>query len=311
MQKISIAVLMQNDFGFEDGYIESIASNSKHLYKKIIINDKKRIDEPSLELKVIQCWISDFLRNTTPLLPEYVTAYEYGCSVIKNAQVHSNHSHILTLDISSFFHSCTEDLVRKYFETNKFSFGGLNNAQKLSVNDINLLIDLTCYRGSLSIGSPSSPAIANRLMLPIDKEIISTLDANCSYSRYSDDITISSDEWIAVDEVVQRVSEILKKYGFMLNDRKTHCTGKKDRRKITGVYLQPNGNLSIGRKRKNKLQKELYKYLVNQDGNPKHILGCINFAVQIEPTFVARLIAKYSNYGIAREKGVMSALLKR
>lgn len=306
MQIVSISALMQNDFGFEDGYVETIAKNSENLYKKLIVNGK-RIDEPSLELKVIQCWISDFLRNTTPLLSSNITAYEYGCSIVKNARIHSRHSHILTLDISSFFHSCNEELVRRYFECSYFSIGKIK--QKLRDSDIDLLVNLTCCRGSLSIGSPSSPAIANRLMIPIDKEIISILGADCSYSRYSDDITISSNEWIVVNEIVQRVSEVLMKYGFTLNEKKTHCLGKRDRRKITGIYLQPNGELSIGRKRKKKLQKELYEYLVHGIGNPNRILGFINFAMQVEPSYVAKLLAKYSNYGEAKQSGVINALL--
>ncbi len=310
MQEISIIDLMQIDLGFESGYLEKLDERSDSLYKKHFINNR-RIDAPDPELKIVQCWISDFLRATTPKLPSYVSAYEYDCSIIKNAKLHANSVHILTLDIKAFFPSCTEELVRDYFQSTSFKIDPSRKARKLNKAEIDLLVGLSCYQGSLSVGAPSSPAIANRLMASIDVSIIEQLkkhDKEYLYSRYSDDITISSKEWINTEAIVSLVSAVLEQSGFILNDKKTHCRGKGDRRRITGLYLSPDGRISLGAKRKKELKHELYLFLLHQEGNQNSLIGKINFAQQVEPRFVANVLSKYANYGAAKGVGVMKAL---
>lgn len=307
MKKICIEDLIQTDLGLVDGYIEQLANETNQLYRKRGIKGRT-IYVPSPELKLIQCWVSDFLHAASGDLPEYVAAYEPGCSIKRNALLHAKSNHILTLDISNFFPSCTRELVEKVFSTISVVVSPAEGARKLRDNEVTLLSKLSCYKNSLCIGAPSSPAIANRILLDFDKEVRESLRSDHVYSRYSDDITISSENWIDKEDTISIVREKLACYGFRLNESKTRCIGRGNRRKITGVYIQPNGCLSIGKKLKSNIKHELYRFLVYGIGNSAHILGQIHFARYIDPDWTSGLLAKYNQYGSARGRGVIKAL---
>lgn len=309
MKRASIIDLIGKDLGLSRNYVESLAKIANSLYVKKRIG-KRSIEVPDSSLKIVQCWISDFLRATNPNLPFYVTAYENGCSIVANAAIHQDNSHILKLDIHDFFHSCKKELVRSAFSKLPSYFNERGTVQKLEVDEISLLTSLACHNGRLSVGAPSSPAIANRIMLPIDNVIVNQLPASMTYSRYSDDMTFSSKHWINTHEVVSIVTNALSTRGFSLNNRKTTCFGKGNRRTVTGIVITPDNKLSIGQKKKQEIKHSLYAVLLHKDGDPLSVLGSIYFALQVDPDWTASILAKYANYGIARECGVIGALRK-
>lgn len=212
MRKVFIEDLIEYDLGLEKGCVSALASKADTLYSRFELGDKI-IDIPAPRLKIIQCWISDFVRRTLCSVPLYVTAYETGCSIIKNASLHRDNAHILNLDISDFFHSCSKDKVMRVLQRIKIAMDD-GTTRVLDDHEIDLLAKIACCGNSLCIGSPSSPALANRIMLPIDEEIIGKLDANVTYSRYSDDMIISSNTWIDSQKVENTVESVLNKNGF-------------------------------------------------------------------------------------------------
>lgn len=80
---------------------------------------------------------------------------------------------------------------------------------------------------------------------------------------------------------------------------------------MTGVFICPDGSLSIGSKRKRAIKSNLYNFLVHNEGKPSHILGLIYFAIQVEPEWAANLLIKYANYGKAQNSSVIEALGKQ
>lgn len=309
MKRVSIADLIERDLGISERQLKNLVDGSDSLYRRKRLKGRT-LDVPAPDLKLVQCWISDFLRTVDPKLPPCVTAYETNCSIVTNAKMHCGHAHVLTLDISNFFHSCKGNLVWRMFSTLNVDFGDGLKPRRLFVDELDLLTRLTCFRGSLTVGSPSSPAIANRIMLPADIDIVQRLSSTMSYTRYSDDMTFSSDSWIDIEMVTDLVSEVLDAYGFRLNRGKTKCAGKGNRRVVTGIVVRPDGGLSIGSERKRDIKRELYALLVHGEGDPLATLGRMYFAIQVEPSWAARILAKYSNYGDAREGGVICALRK-
>ncbi|MCP2078752.1 retron St85 family RNA-directed DNA polymerase [Adlercreutzia equolifaciens] len=307
MTKTSISALIQSDLGLETGYIESLAERASALYSRIKLKGR-RIDAPSPELKLVQCWSSDFLHSADGDLPSFVAAYEPSCSVIRNASMHADHAHIARLDISDFFHSCKHAMVETVFRGIRFQPLPDGEWLKLEEADVTLLARLSCYKGALSVGSPCSPALANRIMLPFDRDIEANIPSSCRYSRYSDDMVFSSNCWIDIAALESTVDEILSTSGFRLNRRKTRCSGKGDRRRVTGVFVTPEGELSIGSKRKHEIKRLLYDYLTKGQGDADVILGLIQFAIQVEPKWASVLLAKYAKYGEARQYGVIGAL---
>ena len=298
---------MRNDLGFEKDHVPQLANNASKLYKHFKINDRD-IYVPEPQLKLAQSWISDFLRSVDPVRLECVTAYEKGCSIMSNARLHNKHSHILTMDIKSFFPSCTKRKVEIAFRQVEFFDPESGCVRRFRKDEIGMLAKLCCRKNAMCIGAPSSPAVANRIMLSFDQDVLRELGQDFSYSRYSDDITISSNEWIDEDAMVHLIQGLLSFYGFELNPAKTHCCGRGNRRRITGVYIQPDGEFSIGQKRKKQIKHDLYEYLMRGEGSSAHVLGLIYFALQVEPFWVNRLLSKYAKYGRAKDLGVIGAL---
>ncbi len=318
---MSIASLMADDLGFEKGYVDDLAARAEGLYRRLRIAGR-RIDAPTAELKLVQTWIADFVLAEGDALPAHVSAYEPGRSVVANARAHAGQAHLVTLDIRGFFRACTEDMVAEALGRMSYHDRAPHDAPHdappaahpprrtpLTAADARLLTTLACRRGALVMGSPSSPFIANRIMLPTDEKIMRALPAGCTYTRYSDDISISSNDWLDRDAIVARVGAILGEAGFALHEGKTHCTGRGDARRVTGVFLTPDGRLALGPRRKRQLRRDLYRLLMGGEGDPHALLGQLGFCRQVEPTFYDRLMEKYASYGSAVEHGgVMEAL---
>lgn len=290
---MSIIKMLSSDLSMSEHEILSIAVSADNSHYHKFMSGGRRIDAPDQPLKLLQFWVADFVRAETPELPDYVTAYELGRNIKNNAGTHSQNAHVINLDIHHFFQSCTEDMVRKLFA----NIEGCD----LRSEDLALLVSISTYKGHLTIGSPCSPFIANRIAIPIDQDIRSKLPDDMKYSRYSDDISISSNNRIDYKSTVNTVANALSSHGFEINRKKTHCYGKGGRRHVTGIFINPDGTLSLGHKRKKQLESMLYGHLVNSQGDPDKILGYINFCNYVEPEFTRKTLLKYGKYGFARE----------
>lgn len=310
---MSIARMIENDLGLEDGYIESLSAYSPTLYKSFSCGGRL-INAPFSELKIVQDWIAAFIRAEGGPVPPYATAYETDCSVVRNAVAHQTHAHLLALDIRHFFESCREDLVKSVFLGMRYRDFTVSGEPELRVSEGEaiLLTTLSCYKGGLAMGAPSSPFLANRIMAPVDSRIVSGLSQRMSYTRYSDDICISSDAWIDFDSTIALVSDALDSIGLELNEKKTRLLGKGNARRIAGVYITSDGRLTIGPKKKRELKRELYDILLGKTFTYAEIvalIGRINYCRQVDPAFLNSLLAKYASYGLARNAGgVMPAL---
>lgn len=292
---MSIIDLISRDLVLPKCVIKDIVCNTERHYTDFHAG-KRLISAPHPVLKSIQCWIKDFVVANDSDLPPFITAYESGTSIVTNASQHSQNEHLLVADIKKFFPSIKRDKVEEYFRAFRYTEATTGEDLRLSDREVRALVELVCMKGSLPMGSPSSPIIANRVMRPIDYEIIAKLSGYCVYTRYADDICISSNYFIST-EVIEMLDEVLKEHSLRLNRRKCHFSGKGTRKAVTGVYITPEGNLSIGRNRKRQLKKMIYEYQVNNDGNPEEIIGYINFCKSIDPKYVAKVLTKYSNYG--------------
>lgn len=133
----------------------------------------------------------------------------------------------------------------------------------LSDQDIKDILNIVLYKGErLVVGSVASPLISNSIMHTFDNKLYDTLtkNFNIKYTRYSDDIIISSDNYID-DSMVDIIEELLKEEGFSINIEKTYFMNKSSRRMVTGIFLDNNTNkLSIGSKKYRDFKRELYNF---------------------------------------------------
>ena len=195
-------------------------------------------------------------------------------SCLDNANYHLSNSpeSLINIDINKFFNNCNISNMIKY--------------QNLSILDcIDIDKDtLSCFKiGILSLlfyathnsvfptGSSHTPAMSNFLLTPIDVEINKyianmnrSINSNIKYSRYADDITISSSSYkinshyVLNINVVKDIERILRSYGFYINYKKTLIAGKRDRKSVNGIILDvQNNQLSFGSARKHDIKNQL------------------------------------------------------
>ena len=191
----------------------------------------RQITTPKTYLKVVQWWICDNILDQMPL-HDCVHGFRRGRSYLTNARVHYGQRHFLNVDIESFFPSIEAGLVEAAFLEMGYQADGAR-----------VLRELVTLGGAAPTGSPTSPMIGNLVLSKFDAFLADySVERGLTYTRYADDITISSEHWI--DEVVlQDVSGLVQEFGFKLNAKKTKFMGPGNRQEVTGIVLNSSPNL--------------------------------------------------------------------
>ena len=172
-------------------------------------------------------------------------AYGFVCgrSVVDNARPHVGKRYILNLDLKDFFPTITRQQVADCLTAEPFGFSSL--AAKL----VSGLATVHTDNGKevLAQGFATSPTLSNFICREMDKEIASIATAQgITFTRYADDLTFSSDVDILrpQGELVQQVKTIVERYGFRLNEEKTHLQRRGRRQEVTGLMVTEKVNVS-------------------------------------------------------------------
>lgn len=277
-------------------YVSRIAERSSFYYKEYTVpkrnGEPRYIAQPSPELKTLQYWVSHNILGKLPV-SKASYAYKKGDSIKRHAQLHAKSRFFLHADIRNFFPSIKSSKLNPILRGNKDIFDDLELDLEESLGDIRKI----CFKkDSLSIGAVSSPVISNVIMYSFDEIMLEYCKANgYLYSRYADDIYISSNSYIPKDVLAFLQSE-LAKCGFAINYGKTKFCSSKSRRKVTGLVITNDSRVSIGTERRKAIKKMVYDKLVHGKGDPNQILGHLSFLKDVEPNIYNNLIIKYSRY---------------
>ncbi len=222
--------------GVSPSLLRQVIHKPAYHYREFPIKKASGVDRivstPKTYLKVIQWWIADNILNKIQL-SDSVHGFRRGKSYVTNASVHLNAKHILNVDIESFFDSITSAQI-----ANVFNSLGYAEAGSLT------LAALTSKNGTAPTGAPTSPMIANAILRPLDSQLEAlAAESNLRYTRYADDLTFSSLEWID-GAVVDQVSKHVESHGFKLNAKKTKFMGTGDRMEVTGLVTNSGLNAS-------------------------------------------------------------------
>ena len=169
-----------------------------------------------------------------------------GRSVVDNARPHVGKRYILNLDLKDFFPTITRQQVADCLTAEPFGFSSL--AAKL----ISGLATVRTKNNEevLAQGFATSPTLSNFICREMDKEIASIAAAQgITFTRYADDLTFSADTDILrpQGELVQQVKAIVERYGFRLNEAKTHLQRRGKRQEVTGLMVTEKVNVKSGR----------------------------------------------------------------
>ena len=219
------------------------------------------ISAPQTPLKIIQRKLSQVLYAVYGSR-SVVHGFVKGKSIKSNAKRHLNANWILNFDLTNFFPTIHFGRVLGLFAGNPY---------KLPKDVAVFLARICCHEGSLPIGAPTSPIVANMVCAKLDCELKALAwSCGCIYTRYADDISISTKS-IALDkricdknastkqwEISEEILEIMKDNGFQINPSKTRVRGRRSRMEVTGIRI--NSRLNVSRTFHRQLRSMLHAW---------------------------------------------------
>jgi len=221
---------------------------------------ERRIKAPTEKLKNIQRRLADLLNECfDETCRDHKRSLSHGFrkkhSIITNATKHKNKRHVFNVDLQDFFPSINFGRVRGFF---------IKNAHfDLEPKVATVIAQIACHDNELPQGSPCSPIISNLIGHLLDIRMVNLAKkARCTYSRYADDLTFSTNrkefpekiavkknehdnEWIAGKALKREI----RKVGFTINEKKTSLQYKTARQITTGLVVNQKVNI----------KKEYYK----------------------------------------------------
>lgn len=246
-----IADLLEISDGDLIYYLYRLTDDQK--YNTFQINKKlggvREIISPINSLKILQ----QKLNYTLSLVNEYrptVHGFRKDKSIVTNASQHVSKRYVFNLDLSDFFPSINFGRVRGLFLTRPFNFN-----EEVST----VLAQLCCYKGFLPQGAPTSPIISNMICFKLDGQLQKLAkESGCSYSRYADDITFSSNNKKILKNIVLLNGEnidnkidlsdglrsIILSNKFDVNEKKVRLAYRYNQQVVTGLKVNEKVNVS-------------------------------------------------------------------
>jgi RNA-directed DNA polymerase len=209
-------------------------------------NGSKRIVlAPSDDLKRIQRSLNYYLQCYYNLIkPDVVFGFvrtirreKNPAAIVQNAEVHQNKKYLLNLDLENFFPSISAKRILTLFSGPHFQFN----------SEIGTAIALlTTYQGKLPVGAPTSPILSNFICLEMDHALIDFANSHhLSYTRYADDLTFSSNEFIR-PEILIEIRTVIEQNKFKLNEKKLRFRNSGKQQIVTGLTV--NQKVNVDRK---------------------------------------------------------------
>lgn len=213
----------------------------------------RKILAPNKELKKIQSSLSDFLYDcieeinlTRGIKGNLSYGYQRGISTMNHAKVHSKKRFVFNIDLKDFFDSINFGRVRGFFIA--------NNNFNLHPKVATILAQIACHNNSLPQGSPCSPVISNLIGHIVDIKLAQlATNCGCSYSRYCDDITFSTNKRIFPHKIAfsngnneylpsKNLISIIERSGFEINLKKVRMSLFYSQQNVTGLTVNKRVN---------------------------------------------------------------------
>lgn len=278
--------------------------------------NKNELYQCSPRLKVIHTFLSRFVFSEMPVRDDIVFSYRKDVNIADAVRPHCNSEFIFKTDISKFFPSISSvavsHMLAKYSE----------NIQTVDIDDVNANIKQMVYlctlNNSLPVGFSSSPSISNFCFYDYDNLIaFYCQEKDYIYSRYADDLIISSDKEMDKVRIAAELTTILtsdSRLKLALNYKKTKVITKKYERKILGVSILNDGKMTVSKATKTDIEVKLHLLKTNREKLPSYtgmdemasilsIAGVLSQINNIDKDYLFHLRKKYGN-------AIISKLLK-
>ena len=165
----------------------------------------------------------------------------------------------------------------------------------------------------LPIGFSTSPNISNTFLYDFDKIFEKyCLNKNIIYTRYADDLIISSNTVNNLDNLPAVISDIFTNFfgdRIHINSKKTKYTKKGRKIKLLGMVVLASGKITVDSSLKSELEVLLYFYINDKikfrdflekkyDSEISKISGKLNYINTVDKDYLNKLRKKYGNYVI-------------
>lgn len=297
-----------NFVGFDAVEAKQLSVKAPRSYKRYRIdkaNGKKRtIYQPTPETKALQYGIMELLLAKLPV-SDIACGYipRFKSPLRTTVGKHAAFQFSVRLDFTDFFYSIgitslSNTLARSKIIIEDEDLEFLNNC---------LFVD---HHGTrrLAIGSPSSPAVSNAVMIDIDTKLLTVargLDPKSVIHRYADDVLFSTNQKGVCHRFVTEVGKSISSWGpptLKINKSKTILMSRGTRRLLLGLIITPEGDVSLGRKRKRYIRHLIHEKSLGNltEKDLLSLRGLLAFVKDVEPSFINKLSLKYTA-GLVRE----------
>lgn len=337
VESISRRLVEKTDFnamqaalrGFVERYQDLIAIKDKSiLYRSFKIPKRsgglRQIDAPNDELKRALYDLKLILEKRFYM--SYHTAafaYVHGRSTIDSVKRHQQNKSrwFLKTDMKHFFPSTTPEFLMKMlcmtFPFCSFVQDDWGNRELLEK-----ALSLCFLNGGLPQGTPTSPMLTNALMIPIDHAISKMCheyQPHLCYTRYADDILISSEYSFKWTDVQNKLIAILNSFEapFSLHPDKTRYGSSAGRNWNLGVMLNAENKITIGHEKKKVFKAMVFQFMTDDAKgvawgleDAQHFLGLISYYRMVERENIDAILATYSAKFNKDVEATAKALLK-
>jgi len=167
------------------GLIYRLSKFGDNYYKTYEISKKsgakRKISQPSSELKSLQGWINKNILERLSVSPA-CKGFEKQMTIRDNASPHIGSNALMSLDLEDFFPTIKINQVWSVFRT-------IGYPPRVSA----ILSAICTYENALPQGSPTSPKLSNLVTIKLDKRLLGYVGKRgVVYTRYADDLTFSA-----------------------------------------------------------------------------------------------------------------------
>lgn len=265
--------------------------------------NSRQIHIPNRKLKTFHSFLNLFLLAHLQINNEIVFSYRKGVNAVDAVSKHAHSKYFFQTDINNFFNSIDIDLVTSTI---------INSVDLFPISDIDnyisSIVKILTVNDSVPVGFSTSPLISNACLFSFDNELQNYCLANSlTYSRYSDDIIISSLEKAPLLEAEKCVTTYLSIHTnnkLSINSIKSKHTQTGNKIKLLGMVILPNGKVSVDIKFKKEAEVKLHYYLTNKDkfteitgpdfnSAIEKFSGQLNYVNTVDPGYLDKLRKKY------------------
>ncbi|WP_219906377.1 retron Ec67 family RNA-directed DNA polymerase/endonuclease [Staphylococcus pasteuri] len=189
----------------------------------------------------------------------------------------------MNIDLEDFFHTIHFGRVKGFFEKDSIF--------KVPSEVALIIAQLTCFKGALPQGAPTSPIISNMIGKILDLRLLHLCKKyNLDYTRYADDLTFSTNDKAFeknTDTILSEIKMEIVKSGFKVNDKKTRIQNYRIRQDVTSLTVNKKINtkktyFKNTRAMANNLYKNHEFFIDNKLGTIEQLEGRFAFINQID-----------------------------